>query len=318
MRITRQIGTNTGPQIVQTATTPVARLNNAAPQFNTVFQHVLHFIVVVEQAVAVQPFQTPMRNLLCGGHKAIRPHDLQILIIPQDQVAAPFLSGAQRDIAALSCVGRSVCFQVTGQRIAADGSTEFLLSRRMAQEEAMEHILRHGMPGMVIRGQVTHLAPFGAFVDVGCGLVALLPLANISVARIRHPAERFALHQRIRAVVQSIDPQQKRIVLSHRELLGTWLENAARFRVGETVPGIVRSCKPYGCFVELTPNLSGLADSREDIPEGRLVSVYIRSIQPQTGKIKLQMVQELGQPDFPTPLHYQITGGSVSGWRYRP
>ena len=77
-------------------------------------------------------------------------------IIPQDQVAAPFLSGAQRDIAALSCVGRSVCFQVTGQRIAADGSTEFLLSRRMAQEEAMEHILRHGMPGMVIRGQVTH------------------------------------------------------------------------------------------------------------------------------------------------------------------
>ena len=114
----------------------------------------------------------------------------------------------------------------------------------------MEHILRHGMPGMVIRGQVTHLAPFGAFVDVGCGLVALLPLANISVARIRHPAERFALHQRIRAVVQSIDPQQKRIVLSHRELLGTWLENAARFRVGETVPGIVRSCKPYGCFVE--------------------------------------------------------------------
>ena len=182
----------------------------------------------------------------------------------------------------------------------------------------MEHILRHGTPGMVIRGQVTHLAPFGAFVDVGCGLVALLPLSNISVARIRHPAERFALHQRIRAVVQSIDPQQKRIVLSHRELLGTWLENAARFRVGETVPGIVRSCKPYGCFVELTPNLSGLADSREDIPEGRLVSVYIRSIQPQTGKIKLQMVQELGQPDFPTPLHYQITGGSVSGWRYRP
>ena len=65
------------------------------------------------------------------------------------------------------------------------------------------------------------------------------------------------------------------------------------------MPGIVRSCKPYGCFVELTPNLSGLADSREDIPEGRLVSVYIRSIQPQTGKIKLQMVQELGQPDFP-------------------
>ena len=51
-------------------------------------------------------------------------------IIPQDQVAAPFLSGAQRDIAALSCVGCSVCFQVTGQRIAADGSTEFLLSRR--------------------------------------------------------------------------------------------------------------------------------------------------------------------------------------------
>ena len=38
----------------------------------------------------------------------------------------------------------------------------------------------------------------------------------------------------------------------------------------------------------------------------------------KVNKSLVQMVQELGQPDFPTPLHYQITGGSVSGWRYRP
>ncbi|MFR7894183.1 MAG: hypothetical protein ACLU38_09035 [Dysosmobacter sp.] len=139
------------------------------------------------------------------------------------------------------------------------------------------------------------------------------------MARIRHPAERFALH------TSASVPWCR--ASTHSKSASSSVTGSCWERGWRTPPAsgwarrcraLSRGCKPYGRFVELTPNLSGLADSREDIPEGRLVSVYIRSIQPQTGKIKLQMVQELGQPDFPTPLHYQITGGSVSGWRYRP
>ncbi len=50
-----------------------------------------------------------------------------------------------------------------------------------------------------------------------------------------------------------------------RELLGTWQENAARFRAGQTVTGVVRTVTDYGAFIALTPNLCGLAE-----PDGRL------------------------------------------------
>lgn len=68
-------------------------------------------------------------------------------IIPRGECVAPFLSGAQREIAVLSCVGRGVCCRVTGQRTAPNGDTELLLSRRLAQEEAMDYIEAHAEPG---------------------------------------------------------------------------------------------------------------------------------------------------------------------------
>ena len=238
-------------------------------------------------------------------------------LLPPEEAVAPWISGAGRDIALLSLVGKPIAFRVTALDADGRGAPQVRVSRRILQEEAKEHLLSL-RPGSVLWARVTHLAAFGAFCDIGCGVIALLPLERLSMARVRHPAERLAVGQKLPVLLSGIDPAVPRFTLSCRELLGTWLENASRFAPGDTVPGVVRSVQDYGIFVELTPNLSGLADSREDIPEGRLVSVYIRSIQPQTGKIKLQMVQELGQPDFPTPLHYQITGGSVSGWRYRP
>ena len=88
--------------------------------------------------------------------------------------------------------------------------------------------------------------------------------------------------------MRSVDVENRRITLTHRELLGTWEENAALFAAGETVRGIVRSVEPYGVFIELAPNLSGLAENREGLTPGTPVSVYIKSILPQRMKIKLR------------------------------
>lgn len=114
--------------------------------------------------------------------------------------------------------------------------------------------------------------------------------------------------QRIFAVVQEIDRAARRITLSHKELLGTWLENAADFRPGDTVTGILRGKHPYGQFVELTPNLSGLTDTPQALPEGSAVSVRIRSIQPERQKIRLQVIRVLGPagvPDAPPLPHHR-------------
>ena len=77
------------------------------------------------------------------------------------------------------------------------------------------------------------------------------------MSRISHPSDRFRTGQDIYAVVTDVD-QTLRVSLSHKELLGTWEENAALFSSGETVSGIVRSVEHYGVFVELAPNLAGL------------------------------------------------------------
>ncbi len=82
--------------------------------------------------------------------------------------------------------------------------------------------------GDVVDAKITHLESFGAFADIGCGIVALMPIDAISVSRIEHPKERFSVGMDIRAVVRS--KENGRISLSHKELLGTWEQNAARFR----------------------------------------------------------------------------------------
>ena len=102
------------------------------------------------------------------------------------------------------------------------------------------------------------------------------------------------------------------------KLLGTWMENASWFHPGETVRGEVRSVKEYGSFIELAPNLSGLADAREDLRPGDGVSVYIKSIRPERMKIKLQVIEKLPPLAEPEPLRYQITDGVLDRWVYSP
>ena len=238
--------------------------------------------------------------------------------LPRREAIAPWINGAGRDIALLSRVGKPVCFLVTDIRSDEKGAPVVILSRRAVQEQAREHFLSVLRPGSVLSAVVTHLESFGAFLDIGCGIIAMLPIENISVSRIPHPGIRFRPGQRILAAVSAIDPALPRFTMTHKELLGTWMENASYFHPGDTVPGVVRSVKEYGCFVELTPNLSGLADRSPGVAEGDRVSVYIRSIRPERMKIKLHIIERLPPDPVPRPPRYQITDGQLDRWVYSP
>lgn len=90
-------------------------------------------------------------------------------------------------------------------------------------------------------------------------------------------------------------------------------------RRGETVCGIVRSVEEYGVFIELAPNLSGLAELRFPVSAGDMVSCYIKSILPERMKIKLNLIDRIGAaPVPPPPLPYFITSGHISHWQYSP
>ncbi len=258
------------------------------------------------------------RVTLCDG-----AHDLHVDlgcmkgIIPRGEGALGIDSGAVRDIALISRVGKPVAFRVVGFEQGADGTSRAILSRKAVQADCVERFVRRLTAGDVIGARITHLESFGVFADVGAGLSALMPIDSISVSRIPHPNARFQPGQDIRAVVRSVD-EQDRITLSHKELLGTWEQNAAEFEAGQTVAGIVRSVEKYGVFVELTPNLAGLAEYVEGVQAGQSASVYIKSILPERMKIKLIIVDAFAEAASPPSVRYFTDCDHLDRWIYSP
>ena len=231
--------------------------------------------------------------------------DLGIMkgIIPRNEGAIGIEEGYVRDIALISRVGKSVCFIVEDIKRNQDGKLYAQLSRKKAQEKVKKEYSDTLEVGDVIDVRITHMESFGVFCDIGAGLTALLPIEAISVSRIPHPSARFFTGQNIKCIVTGRD-EKGRITLSHKELLGTWEENAALFRIGETVPGIIRSVEDYGVFIELSPNLAGLAEYNPDVREGMSAAVYIKNIIPERKKIKLIIVDYSEEKQSPAEIRY--------------
>ena len=236
-------------------------------------------------------------------------------VIPREMGAIGISDGSTRDIALLSKVNKPICFIIDS--IASSGDErEYILSRLAAQESCMESYISKLLPGEIIPARVTHLEPFGAFVDIGCGIPSLIPIDAISVSRISHPNDRFYNSQNIYAVVKEVS--KNRVFLSHKELLGTWEENCEKFEVGSTVSGIVRSIESYGIFIEIAPNLAGLAEPRADIYPGQCVSVNIKAMKPDKMKLKLAIVDAMGDAAPTTGFDYFLTSGRLKEWHYSP
>ena len=252
-----------------------------------------------------------------------REHNLHVSvgefegIIPRLEGAVGIESGEVRDIALISRVNKPISFVIKGITECETGETRLLLSRREVQERCREEYINLLRPGDVLRAKITHMESFGVFADIGCGINALLPIDSISVSRIPHPSVRFAQGQEIMCIVKSIE--DNRITLTHKELLGTWEENARKFVPGETVPGVVRSVEKYGIFVELAPNLAGLAEYVSGVSAGQHASVYIKSMNPEKMKIKLIIIDNFDDDTPPpAPEYFMTDAAHVDYFRYSP
>ena len=254
-------------------------------------------------------------NLCDCNHNLIINFGFAKAVIPRNEGAIGITDGSTRDIALISRVNKPVCF-IVKHIDKNENPYKITLSRKDAQEECVKNYISKLKTGDVINAKVTHLEQFGAFVDIGCGIPSLIPIDLISVSRISHPSDRFTIGQNIKAVVKS--KEEDKITLSHKELLGTWQENADLYSAGETVTGIVRSVEKYGIFVELTPNLAGLAELKEGVEPGNTVSVYIKAIIPEKMKVKLIIVDkfDIQKNASPLPYKYFECGKHINSWTY--
>ena len=258
------------------------------------------------------------RALLCDKNHDLRV-DLGCMygIIPHDEGAVGISDGSVRDIALISRVNKPVMFHILGFRRDLNDREYAVLSRRSVQQDCIDNYVSKLRPGDVIEAKVAHMESFGVFLDIGAGINGLLPIDSISVSRIPHPSVRFHIGQIIKVVVKSVD-DLGRITFSHKELLGAWEQNASEFSPGETVPGIVRSIENYGIFVELTPNLAGLAEYSDGITAGCHAGVYIKSMLPERMKIKLIIVDAF-EAEYPTPpIRYYTESDHIDHWVYSP
>ena len=135
-----------------------------------------------------------------GGVKAVMPFA---------QCADGAETGTVRDIAVLTRVGRPTCFVIEGLDTDEDGTPCYRLSRAEAQRLCKAEYLDTLSPGDILPCTVTHIEPFGAFCDVGCGISALLPIDCMSVSRISSPADRVSVGQQI--LCQQIVPDALRL-----------------------------------------------------------------------------------------------------------
>ncbi|MBC7980338.1 MAG: 30S ribosomal protein S1 [Armatimonadetes bacterium] len=134
------------------------------------------------------------------------------------------------------------------------------LGLKQMSENPWEDIERKYPIGQQVKGQVTKLLPYGAFIEIERGVEGLVHVSELSwVKRITRPSDVLELGQEIVAVVLGISIDEQKISLGVRQLEGNpWDEIELRYPVGATINGPVRNLTAYGAFVELEEGIDGM------------------------------------------------------------
>jgi small subunit ribosomal protein S1 len=131
------------------------------------------------------------------------------------------------------------------------------------REEAKKRLMGELVEGSIVRGTVTNIADFGAFVDLG-GLDGLLHITDMSWGRVGHPSEIVKPGQEIEVKVLHIDREREKIALGLKQKeTSPWEEIEKKYPVGARVRGTVVNLMSYGAFVRLEDGIEGLVHVSE-------------------------------------------------------
>jgi small subunit ribosomal protein S1 len=134
------------------------------------------------------------------------------------------------------------------------------LGLKQMSDNPWEDIERKYPIGHNVKGRVTKLLPYGAFIEIERGVEGLVHVSELSwVKRITRPSDVLEIGQEISAVVLGISIEEQKISLGVRQLdSNPWDEIELRYPVGATIKGPVRNLTAYGAFVELEEGIDGM------------------------------------------------------------
>lgn len=165
-------------------------------------------------------------------------------------------------------VGQQYLFRITQLR---RGGDDIVVSRRVVLEDERKDeakaVRATLIEGAVMQGRVAGIAEFGAFVDLGAGVMGLVHVSELSHTRVVRVSDAVQVGDLLNVKILKFDDTSKRISLSARQAQeDPWAGVAKRFEVGGVYPGQVRRLTDFGAFVELAEGLEALAPASEFPP----------------------------------------------------
>lgn len=179
-----------------------------------------------------------------------------------------------------------------------------VLSRRVLLEEGRKNeraeILEKLTKGMRLKGTVSSIVDFGAFVDLG-GIDGLIHISELSWSHVNHPSEVVKVGEEVEVEVLDVDLQRERISLGLKQTTeDPWTKLVETYPVGTITDGKVTKIVPFGAFIELGDNVEGLVHISEmalkhiDSPAqvvhvGDTVKVKVMDVNVERRRISLSM-----------------------------
>ncbi len=200
------------------------------------------------------------------------------------------------------------------------------LGLKQTQKNPWDKIEERFPTGTKVKGKITNLVPYGAFVEVEDGVEGLIHVSELSwTKRIARPSDVLALGQELEAVVLGVNKEEQKISLGIRQLeTNPWEEIEHRYMIGKQVKGKVRNLTAYGAFVELEEGIDGMVHvsdlswtrkinhPSEVLKKGDDIEAVVIDIDKQNQRISLGVKQLEEDPWKSIDQRYKI-GDLVKG-----
>lgn len=202
-------------------------------------------------------------------------------------------------------VGQQV--EVKVLKLANEGEKKRIsVGMKQLQAHPWDSIAEKYKAGERVRGTVTRLADFGAFVELEPGIEGLIHISEMSWSKgkIRKAGDVVKEGETVEVVILGVDAAQRRLSLGLKQALGDpWVEVPQRFPIGSTVEGSVTSLTKFGAFVQLSEGVEGMIHVSEISPEkriqhpadvlrvGQVVNALVIGLEPEKRQMKLSLKQ---------------------------
>lgn len=265
----------------------VADREKAWDELQELFKNNTIFSVVVKEAV---------KGGVIASIKGIRA------FIPASQLSTKFVDNLNEFVAKTLEV-KLIELDIDKQRV--------ILSRKEVEKEQLqtkkEELLNSIKPGEKIKGVVSRLTKFGAFVDLG-GLDGLIHISELSWKRVNDPSEVVSVGDAVEVYVLSVDKEKNKVSLALKDVSGNpWSNAIKKYKVGDMVDGTVSKFLNFGAFVEIEPGVEGLVHISEISEErvtkidsilsvGQKVKVKILDIDEKENRMSLSIKEAVEKP----------------------